>query len=203
MKAVVCKAFGPPETLAFEDVEATCARARQRPHCRACDGRELSRSPADRRQVSGQAALPLQPRPRMRRHRHRVRGGGGGARAGHPGAGLHVLRRYGRGGGGAGGMRHPDPRCHAVRCRSGLPRGLRHQLPRAGRARGSGRGRDAAGARRFGRGRALCGGDRQAARRNGDRGRRQRREAGTGARPRRRSLSSTTAPRTCASGSRP
>ena len=134
MKAVICKAFGPPETLAFEDVEppalepgsvriAVHATGVNFPDLLLIEGKYQVRPP-----------FPFSPGLECSGI---VTECGPGVDAPAPGTRVLAYVSY-------GGMAEvvvapaecviPHSRCHALRCRGGLPRGLRHRLPRTGRA---------------------------------------------------------------------
>ena len=172
MKAVVCKAFGPPETLAFEDVEPPAlapGSVRIAVHAAGVNFPDLLLIEG---KYQVRPAFPFSPGLECSGI---VTECGPGVDTPMPGARVLAYMPFGC-------MTEevvapaecviPIPDAMPFDVAAAFPVVYGTSYHRARRARGLGPGRDVAGAGRLGRGRALCGGDRQTARRRGDRGRR-------------------------------
>ena len=202
MKAVLCRAFGPPETLAFESVDppplgpgevriAVAAVGVNFPDLLLIEGKYQVRPP-----------FPFSPGLECAGTVAELGPGAGG-----PAPGTRVLAYCTHG---CMAEEVVAPASSVIPIPDAMPFDVAAAFPvvygtgyhaLVGRAALS-RRRDAAGAGRLGRRRALGGGDRQAPGRHRDRGREQRREARALPSSTAPITSSTTARTTCASGSR-
>ena len=155
MKALLCKQYGPPESLVLEDVPrpAPPGDGPGSPSGARVRG-ELSRSPPHREQVPG-ASVPSVLAGRGGRGGRRRGGAGGRERdpRGRPGNRDDRLARIPRGDAGRRRPVRPAPRLDGLRDRRRLHPDVRHELPRPGRPRPHRPGGDASRARRDRRGR--------------------------------------------------
>ena len=202
MRAVLCKAFGPPESLVVEDVPSPVPG----PGEVVISVKAASVNFPDvliiQNKYQFKPPLPFSPGSEVAGIVKAVGDGVTAFTPGDRGAGDHGLRRLRRGGEDRGAAAAADSRGHGFRDRRGVRADLRDVGPRALRPRRAEGRRDAAGARRRRRRRPRRDRDRQGARRAGDRVRVDRRQARRLPRARRRRDDQLRDRATCANGSR-
>ena len=202
MKAVLCKAFGPPESLVVEDVPSPVPG----PGEVVISVKAASVNFPDvliiQNKYQFKPPLPFSPGSEVAGIVKAVGDGVTAFTPGDRGAGDHDLRRLRRRSEDRGAAAAADSRGHGLRHRRGVRVDLRDVGARALRPRRAAARRDAARARRRRRRRPGRDRDRQGARRAGDRVRLDRRQARRLPRRTAPTRRSTTRPTICASGSR-